>query len=306
MNHPSTQDSDVLVDASAVLHQQAAGLRMVILDCRFELSDPSAGERAHATAHPRGAQYAHLDRDLSSPKVGDPRDARFTGRHPLPSRDVFAATMGRWGIEPGTAVVTFDHHGGPYASRAWWLLRWMGHERVRVLDGGLAAWLAVGGPMDDQPTPVKACAPYPQREPAMPVVSAAELHKGLGQLLVIDARGPDRFRGENETLDPVAGHIPGAVNRCFRDNLGAEGRFKPAAQLRQEWSALLAATPQAASASGGEARAVARVVQQCGSGVTACQNMVAMMHAGWPATALYPGSWSEWSADATRPVAVGS
>lgn len=290
---------DVLIDAATLLQLMQQVDAPVVLDCRFELSDPSAGERAYAQAHPSGALYAHLDRDLASPLSPDPRSPDFTGRHPLPSREALAATMGRWGIEPGTDVVCFDAHGGPYAARAWWLLRWMGHARVRVLDGGLQAWIDAGGPMDNAQPQTRPAGPYPRLPAAMPAVDANNLLSRLKKTLLIDARGADRFRGENEVLDPVAGHIPGAVNRNFRDNLDATGRFKPVDQLRQEWDALR----QQARAAG---RDDADIVQQCGSGVTACQNLLALMHAGGPVTALYPGSWSEWSADPARPRSTSS
>lgn len=285
----------VLVQAGEVLAALSAGKPWVLLDCRFELSDPAAGERAYAGGHPQGAIYAHLDRDLSAPKGPDPRSPTFTGRHPLPDRATFAATVGRWGIGPDTMVVTLDAHGAPYASRAWWMLRWLGHAKVAVLDGGLEAWVAAGGVMTTDVTTPDARPPYPMSaQPGMPTIDAPTLAASLASARIVDARGADRFRGDNEVLDPVAGHIPGAANRPFKDNLDASGRFKPAAQLEGEWRALLGDTPPA------------RVVQQCGSGVTACQNMLAMMHAGWPVTTLYAGSWSEWSADPARPRATGS
>ncbi len=288
-------DVSLLVDAGDVLRWQREGRSPVLLDCRFELSDPAAGERAYAAAHPAGAIYVNLDRDLSAPKGPDARSASFTGRHPLPDRARFAATVGAWGIGPDTMVVTFDAHGAPYASRAWWMLRWLGHTKVALLDGGLDAWVAAGGTMSTEPGVPKALAPYPMTpQPAMPTIDVANLARTLASARVVDARGADRFRGENEVLDPVAGHIPGAANRPFKDNLDAAGRFKPAQTLRDEWRAILGDTP------------ADQIVQQCGSGVTACQNMLAMMHAGWPITTLYAGSWSEWSADPARPRAIGS
>lgn len=258
----------------------------VLLDCSFDLADPAAGERGFAAAHLPGAQYAHLDRDLSGPK------APGRGRHPLPERAAFAATAGRWGVAPGVQVVCYDGQGGPYAARAWWLLRWLGHDAVAVLDGGPAAWQADGGTLSAEPAPAMAQAPYPARaEPAMPTVDAATLLRRLGRVRIVDARAPERFRGETEPLDPVAGHIPGATNRVFKLNLGPDGRFKPAAQLRAEFDAW--ATP------------TGETVHQCGSGVTACHNLLAMAHAGLDGTVLYPGSWSEWCSDPSRPVARG-
>ncbi len=265
------------------------GTPVVVLDCGFDLADTAAGERAHAAGHLPGAQYVHLDRDLSGPKSGTSTGG---GRHPLPERDVFAATAGRLGIAPGVQVVCYDAQGGPYAARAWWMLRWLGHEAVAVLDGGRAAWEAAGGALTAEAPAVAPRAPYPLAEPApMPLVDAGALQSLLGRVRVVDARSPERFRGEGETLDPVGGHIPGATNRFFRDNLQPDGRFKPAAQLRAEFEAW--ATP------------AADVVHQCGSGVTACHNLLAMAHAGLPGSQLYAGSWSEWCADPARPVARG-
>ncbi len=276
-----------LIDAAALLRLQAAAGPLVVLDCSFDLADPQAGERAFAAAHLPRAQYAHLDRDLSGPKTGR------NGRHPLPARAAFAATAGRWGIAPGVPVVCCDAQGGPYAARAWWLLRWLGHAQVAVLDGGPAAWAAAGGALvagapatDAAPLP-----PYPALPPAMPTIDAAGLLAVLQRRPVLDARAPERFRGEVEPLDPVAGRIPGAHNRNFRDNLTPDGRFKPAPQLRAEFGAL-----------GG---APADWVHQCGSGVTACHNLLAMEQAGLTGSALYPGSWSEWCADPARPVERG-
>jgi thiosulfate/3-mercaptopyruvate sulfurtransferase len=256
----------------------------VLLDCGFDLADTTAGQRAHAQAHLPGALYAHLDQDLAGNKTG------HNGRHPLPERGQFARCLGQWGISPGTLVVAYDDQGGPYAARAWWLLRWMGHGPVAVLDGGRAAWLASGGAMQNLLPSPQPLAPYPDLPPGMPTIDAATLARELGQHQVLDARAPERFRGEVEPLDAVAGHIPGATCRFFKNNLGPDGRFKPAAQLRAEFEALGAA---------------ARRVHQCGSGVTACHNLLAMAHAGLAPGVLYPGSWSEWSADPARPVARG-
>lgn len=259
---------------------------LVLLDCGFDLADPAAGERAFAAGHLPGARYAHLDRDLSGPKLPG------RGRHPLPGREAFAATAGRWGVAPGVQVVCYDAQGGPYAARAWWLLRWLGHAAVAVLDGGPAAWQAAGGALVGDLPPSAERAPYPASpEPAMRTIDAATLQRRLGRVRVVDARAPERFRGETEPLDPVAGHIPGATNRVFKLNLAADGRFKPADELRAEFEAW--ATP------------AEEVVHQCGSGVTACHNLLAMAHAGFEGMRLYPGSWSEWCGDVTRPVARG-
>ena len=277
-------------DLMALQRQQATGGRpLVLLDCGFDLADGSAGERAHAAGHLPGAIYAHLDRDLSGPKAG--AGERSRGRHPLPSRDQLAATAGRWGVAPGVQVVVYDAQGGPYAARAWWLLQWLGHADVAVLDGGPAAWLVAGGSLSTEAAAPQPQPPYPTLAPAMPSIDAAALQAALGRLVLIDARAPERYRGEVEPLDPVAGHIPGAVNRLFKLNLQADGRFKPAAELRAEFTALLQPGQP--------------VVQQCGSGVTACHNLLAMAHAGLGVAQLYPGSWSEWCSDPTRPMARG-
>jgi thiosulfate/3-mercaptopyruvate sulfurtransferase len=263
------------------------GEPLVLLDCGFDLVDAAAGARAHATGHLPGAFHADLDRDLSSAKNGR------NGRHPLPTRESFAATVARWGVQPGVAVVCYDDHGGAYAARAWWMLRWIGHTEVAVLDGGKAAWLATGGQLDAaQPQPIAAAAPYPIGSASMPTVQADQLLVASTPRTIVDARASERFRGEVEPFDPVAGHIPGAHNRFHKDNLGTDGRFKPAAELRSAFAAI-EADP-------------ARMVHQCGSGVTACHNLLAMEHAGLEGSALYPGSWSEWCADPSRPVARGA
>jgi thiosulfate/3-mercaptopyruvate sulfurtransferase len=258
----------------------------VLLDCSFELSDTSAGERAYAAAHLPGAWYAHLDRDLSGAKTGR------NGRHPLPERAAFAATAGRWGIAPGVQVVCYDAQGSPYASRAWWLLKWLGHDEVAVLDGGLQAWRAAGGALTGGQAQPAAQPPYPERDAAMPTIEADALQSQLGRALLIDARALERFRGDIEPLDPVAGHIPGASHRFFKDNLAANGCFRQPGELREVFESLGAAAAE-------------QTVHMCGSGVTACHNLLAMAHANLAPGALYAGSWSEWCADPARPVARG-
>ena len=267
------------------------GEDVMVLDTRFNLMQPEAGEAAWRAGHIPGAWHAHLDRDLSGPKTGT------NGRHPLPSPEALAATLGRWGLSPATRVVACDDAGGMFAARAWWLLRWMGHERVQVLDGGWAAWLAAGGAVSTEAPPERPHTCITLRPHTDWVVRADEVLAGLqGQgpaLSLLDARAPDRFRGENETLDPVGGHIPGAANRFFQLNL-QDGRFKPARQLLSEFDAAL------------PGQDLSQLVHQCGSGVTACHNLLALAHAGAPMGRLYAGSWSEWCADPARPRAVGS
>ncbi|HMO47158.1 MAG TPA: sulfurtransferase [Rubrivivax sp.] len=277
-----------LISAAELRALLAGGARCVLLDCSFELADPAAGESAYAAGHLPGALYVHLDRDLSGAKTG----GNGGGRHPLPEREAFAARAGSWGIAPGVPVVCCDAQGMPYAARAWWLLRWLGHDAVAVLDGGVAAWVAAGAALESTPGIARAAEPYPPRAAAMPSVTADELQRHLGQRPLLDARAAERFRGEIDPLDPVAGHIPGALNRFFKLNLDDAGCFRPAEVLRAEFAAL-AADP-------------AQLVHQCGSGVTACHNLLAMEHAGLSGSALYAGSWSEWCADASRPVARGA
>ena len=259
----------------------------IIIDCRFDLGNPDAGRAAYLQGHLPQALYAHLDNDLSDKRPGP--NGEFRGRHPLPSREAFADTLRNWGIHPHTQVVAYDAQGGMFAARLWWMLRWCGHEAVAVLDGGLQAWSALDLPLSTE-QPVPAGGSIVLREPLVTTVDAQRLLANLENpgLTVIDARAPDRYRGENETMDPVGGHIPGAKNRFFRDNLQVDGRFKSAQQLRSEFSELISQPEQA--------------VMQCGSGVTACHNLLALEVAGLSGAALYPGSWSEWCADPARPV----
>ncbi len=281
-----------LISAEALRHRLADGAPTVLIETSFDLTDPAAGERSHAAGHLPGAHYLHLDRDLADHTP--PADGRFRGRHPLPTREAFARTLGRLGIAPSSAVVLYDRQGGVYAARAWWMLRWMGHHEVAVLDGGLAAWQAAGGTIDEAPPVAVAGPAYPLApDAAMPTVSAAALQAALGRVRLLDARAAERFRGEVEPLDPVAGHIPGALNRPFKDNLDARGRLLAPTALREAFAPLLAGRP------------AGDVVHQCGSGVTACHNLLAMEVAGLPGSVLYPGSWSEWCADPARPVARG-
>lgn len=258
----------------------------LICDVRHQLADPSAGQRAYEAGHLPGAVFLHLDRDLSSPPNGR------NGRHPLPDPDRLAQTFGGIGIDETTQVVAYDDAGGMIAGRLWWLLRWLGHDRVALLDGGLQAWLAARRPVDDRivaPTPKRfeATLRDDMRVDAATVLATLESRSDF----VVDARSPDRYRGENEILDPVGGHIPGAGNRFFRDNLDSDGCLKSPDALRSEWLAVC-----------GE-HAPERLIHQCGSGVSACLNLLALEHAGLSSGRLYAGSWSEWcTPGAGRPV----
>ena len=264
----------------------------VLIDVSFDLADTEAGLRSWREAHLPGAHYLHLEEDLSAAKTD--AAGRFRGRHPLPAREHFAALIGALGVTPASQVVVYDRQGAMVAGRVWWMLRWLGHDAVAVLDGGLAAWVAAGGALESAaPARPAAAVPYPLRGSLTATIDAETLASRLGRVGLVDARAGERFRGEVEPLDSKAGHIPGARNRFFKDNLEPDGRFKPADQLRAEFQALLA------GAAGDP------VVHQCGSGVTACHNLLAMEHAGLGGAMLYPGSWSEWSSDPARPVAVG-
>lgn len=280
-----------LISASD-LKARAQYLNLVLVDCRHDLANPDFGRQAYAAGHLPEARFAHLDELLSGPKTD--ATGRFHGRHPLPDRQQFVQAMRDLGINNDTQVVAYDAHGGMFAARLWWLLRWIGHSDVAVLDGGMAAWQALGENISTEVPPPAAAGNIQDLSSLVPTVDAQALLENLRNpsLQVVDARAPDRFRGENETLDAVGGHIPGAKNRFFKDNLQADGHFKSATQLREEWLAVIG-DPQAA-------------VMQCGSGVTACHNLLALEVAGLSGASLYPGSWSEWSSDPQRPVATGN
>jgi thiosulfate/3-mercaptopyruvate sulfurtransferase len=267
---------------------QLANPELVVVDCRYDLRDPGAGERAYAAGHLPGAHYAHLDRDLSDIS----RQGR--GRHPLPEADAFCATLSRWGVTPNHQVVVYDANDGAIAARLWWMLRLLGHDRVAVLNGGLAAWCANAYALDaatPRSKPARYVARFDVRAMASIAVIAARMASGSGKL--IDARTPERFRGEIEPIDRVAGHVPGAVNRPYAQNLGPDGRFKSPGVLADEFKALLGDSPSN------------EALLMCGSGVTACHHLLAMEHAGLRGARVYPGSWSEWSSDPARPVARG-
>lgn len=285
---PHTHYTTLISAANLAERLNAAPGSVFVMDCRFDLADTAAGEKAYAAGHLPGAQYFNLDRDLSGPKTGN------NGRHPLPERSALVALLTARGLKHGQQVVAYDAQGGMYAARAWWMLRWLGHDSVALLDGGLQAWEAAGLPLTQDVEPhtqgdFKASAPLSVTFD----VHAVERNLNTHEHVVVDARAADRYRGENETLDRVGGHIPGALNRFYKDNLTADGRFKPAHTLREEFGGLLGTT------------APDRVVLQCGSGVTACVNALAMEVAGLHGAALYAGSWSEWSSDTSRPIATG-
>lgn len=262
----------------------------VVVDCRHDLLDLEAGLRSYEEGHIPSAFFMNMDTDLSGPKNGS------NGRHPLPDRDTLRLRLEQLGLEEGRQLVAYDAQGGSMAVRLWCLARWLGHEAVAVLDGDLRGWRAAGYPLVTEPTPLPA-QPGHLRADLPPLVALVDADRVAAmiesdQMFLVDARAPDRFAGRIEPMDPVAGHIPGATNRFYGKNLRPDGRFKPAEVLRQEYAALL----------GG--RDPKTVVHQCGSGVTACHNLLAMQHAGLTGARLYAGSWSEWVSDPSRPVAL--
>jgi thiosulfate/3-mercaptopyruvate sulfurtransferase len=267
--------------------ESASGL-LRVFDLRHDLMDHELGRRAFEAGHVPGARYLDHETELSAPRTGK------NGRHPLPAREHLAGLMAAHGVGPQTLVVAYDASGGQFAAHLWWMLRWIGHERVAVLDGGWQAWTAAG--LQAQAGPAAALAPLAGVAPGASLAGLVDADAVLANIgapsfTVLDARTANRWRGETEPIDPVAGHIPGSLNRPNTQNVGADGRFKPAAQLRAEFEAAL----------GGAAPA--SVVHQCGSGITASHNLLAMEIAGLTGSRLYPGSWSEWVSDPARPVA---
>lgn len=259
----------------------------VVVDCRFYLAEPERGYQEYQESHILGAVYAHLDRDLSAPIVSGK-----TGRHPLPSIDVAARKFSEMGIGPNIQVTAYDSAGGALAaSRLWWMLRWLGHEAAAVLDGGWQHWRREGLPVRSgvEKQPFRDFIPSPRNDM---VVSAAEVQDLISDRshLLVDARTPDRFRGENEVIDPVAGHIPGAVNMAYTENLDTEGRFQPPDEIIRRSKRLFRDTPPE------------KTIHYCGSGVTSAHNLLALVHAGVPMPRLYAGSWSEWITDPDRPI----
>ena len=280
----------LLISVSELKALQASGQPLMLFDCSFDLMNPAAGEASFHEAHIPGALYVHLDRDLSD----NSGHGVNGGRHPLPSREKFATWLGSIGFNNTMQAVVYDRQGVNYAGRLWWMLKWLGHENVAVLDGGLQAWQASEA-MTTQVTPPRAPGYFKLgvEKAQLVMTTAVEQQLGRPTQTMVDARGAPRFRGEVEPLDPIAGHIPGALNRPFAQNIDADGKFKPAAVLKAEFEALLAG------------RSAATVVHHCGSGVSAVPNVIAMEIAGLGRSALYAGSWSEWCADASRPFAQG-
>jgi thiosulfate/3-mercaptopyruvate sulfurtransferase len=277
-----------LIDA-AELHANLHTPGWVVVDCRFDLADPAAGERSYAAGHIPNARYAHLDRDLSSPITPT------SGRHPLPDPTALARTLGGWGIDSQSQVIAYDQDSGAFAARLWWLLRWLGHEAVAVLDGGFAEWLRRGYPTSIAAATTTPTTFVPRLRPDLVVTAetVATLVRDA-QSRVLDARAPERYAGTVEPLDSVAGHIPGARNFPFTSNLDADKRFLPPTELARRYAAALEGVDQQ------------RTAVMCGSGVTACHLLLAMEHAGMTGAKLYAGSWSEWIRDPTRPVTKGS
>ncbi|GIL04893.1 MAG: sulfurtransferase [Betaproteobacteria bacterium] len=261
-----------------------------VVDCRHDLMDFEAGWRAYQAGHIPGATFANVEEDLSGEKTGR------NGRHPLPKREDLVEVFRDWGIDDDTQIVAYDAHGGQFAVRLWWLARWLGHAKVAVLDGGWQAWLAKTN-WSSTALPDRERGSFEARAPLAAVATADEVlaARDDAAALIVDARAPERFAGRVEPIDPVAGHIPGALNRFWQDNLAAkpDGRFKPPQQLSAEFERLLAG------------RTPAQMVTYCGSGVTSCHHLLAMEHAGLSGARLYAGSWSEWIADPSRPVVRG-
>jgi thiosulfate/3-mercaptopyruvate sulfurtransferase len=267
----------------------------LVFDCSCDLMQPETGPAQYQEAHIPGAVYAHLDNALSSKGARSITGAASGGRHPLPARDVFAIWLGSVGFANGMQAVVYDRQGANYCGRLWWMLKWLGHENVAVLDGGFQAWQAAGGAIASGAEAAWPATRFAISEPLVQLIDVDTVAARLGQPAqqIVDARGAPRFRGEVEPIDPVAGHIPGALNRPFNLNLGPDGHFKDAATLRAEFTALLGQ------------RDPATVVHHCGSGVSAVPNIMAMEIAGLGRTALFAGSWSEWCSDASQPVAKG-
>jgi len=291
-----------LISAEQLRELMGSRARLMVFDCSFDLMDHAAGEKQYLQAHIPGAVHAHLEHALADPPQPDPQgnlhahaDSASGGRHPLPSREKFAMWLSSVGFANDMQAVVYDRNGNNYCGRLWWMLKWAGHDAAAVLDGGLQAWQAAGGELRSGTEPSHFQSNFEPRPPLRTLVTTGQVARALGQpgQTLIDARAAPRYRGEVEPLDPVAGHIPGALNRPFASNLGPDGRFKPPPQLRAEFEQLLAG------------RDPHTVVHHCGSGVSAVPNLIAMELAGFGPGALYAGSWSEWCRTPGLPVEKG-
>jgi thiosulfate/3-mercaptopyruvate sulfurtransferase len=292
-----------LISAQELQALIAGGTPLMVFDCSFDLMNTAAGEEAYRKAHIPGAVYAHLDSALSDKGVVEPDgthhphpDAASGGRHPLPSREKFAMWLSSVGFSNEMQAVVYDRNNSNYCGRLWWMLKWAGHDAAAVLDGGLKAWQASGGEVTDREEPSHFQSNFKLGRELRRLVTTQDVAANLqaNEMTIVDARSGPRYRGETEPLDPVAGHIPGALNRPGTENIDADGRFKSAQQLRADFEKVLAG------------REPASVVHHCGSGVSAVPNIIAMELAGFGPTALYAGSWSEWCSDRSRPVATGA
>lgn len=281
-----------LISVEQLQSLRRGGQPLMVFDCSFALQQPKQGDLQYLESHIPGAVRADLDRHLSSV---DPAQAVCGGRHPLPKREAVAAWLASVGFTDDMQAVVYDRQGGSYCGRLWWLLKWLGQEAVAVLDGGLQAWVTAGGTVESGASAPLSASDFKPASALVEWVTTNDIANNLGHptQTILDARATPRFLGEGEPIDPVAGHIPGALNRPFSNNLQADGFFKPAEQLRTEFNTLLGQ------------RDPATVVHQCGSGVSAIPNLLAMEVAGLGRTRLYPGSWSEWCSDPARPVAKG-
>lgn len=294
---------NTLISVEQLADLQASGKPLMVFDCSFDLMNPPAGHEQYLQSHIPDAVFADLDKHLSAPhgvpgahgEVAISGQAASGGRHPLPTRERFAVWLSAIGFSNDMQAVVYDRNNANYCGRLWWMLRWAGHDAVALLDGGLQAWQAAGQSVSAGEEPARFQSNFELAAPleTLKTVDQVQAELGLSTQTLIDARAPARYRGEVEPLDPVAGHIPGALNRPFSSNIAADGRFKPAALLRAEFEELLAG------------RDAASVVHQCGSGVSATPNVLAMRIAGFAPTALFAGSWSEWCSQPDRPVERG-
>ena len=285
----SDDESSSMLISVAQLREHVNNPLWRVIDVRHDLFDAEAGPRAYHAGHIPGAVFASIDAVLSGKKTGS------NGRHPLPPRDALVEAFRAWGIDNNTQIVAYDAQGGQFAARLWWLARWLGHQRVGLLDGGWQKWLSEAN-LSSQKMADQTRGSFVASTSLVSVVTVAQVAGSLGSRdrILLDARTPERYRGEQEPIDPVAGHIPGARNRPWQQNLNADQTFKSAVELRHEFDLMLGAdAPQ-------------KITHQCGSGVTACHSVFAMQLAGLPGSALYGGSWSEWVSDRSRPVATGA